>query len=472
MINAQTPPWFYDEFQTKGVDYADVDVARNFENRHLRFRDFAEEFERVCKRTGLSPDDVVLDLGCGSGAFVIPAAKRCRHVYGADVSQSMLALLQEKLKSQDIGNVSLFNAGFLTFWEIKDRPKRFDFIFSSIALHHLPDFWKAVAIQQIADALKPEGIFYLYDVVFTFPIAQWRDGTQRLLDEMEYAAGHEATKHVSSEFSTFSWYLEEVFERVGLKVEQVFDDTGFLRSYVCRKTKERRAPVLTVAESRKLDDDAARRLNIPTMLLMENAARSLADVFLARAPKLCAGKSPQRVLICCGKGNNGGDGFALFRRLELLGIDCRVVTAAPFDEYKGDALVNLKIVQATIKNTPEKAFYFDDSNDAQRRLVNEIDQADWIVDALLGTGAAGALRAPYDKLVSSINASGKPTFSVDVPSGLNADDGSVSTEAVKATITVTLAAVKVGLLAERSKPYVGELHVGDIGAPIELLLNK
>ena len=471
-MDSRTPPWFYDEFKTLGVDYANIDVVRNFENRHQRFRNFTEEFERVFKRTGLSPDNVVLDLGCGSGAFVIPAAKHCRQVYGADVSQSMLALLQEKLDAQNIKNVSLYNAGFLTFWEIKDRPKRFDFIFSSIALHHLPDFWKAVAIQRVADALNPEGIFYLYDVVFTFPIAQWREGTQRLLDEMEYAAGHEATKHVSSEFSSFSWYLEEVFERVGLKVEQVFDDTGFLRSYVCRKTKEKRTPVLTVAESRKLDDEAARRLNIPTMLLMENAARSLADVFLNRAPKLCAGKSPQRVLICCGKGNNGGDGFALFRRLELLGIDCRVVTAAPLNDYRGDALVNLKIVQATTQNSPEKVFYFDDSNDSKRRLADEIDQADWIVDALLGTGVAGVLRSPYDKLVSAINASGKPTFAVDVPSGLNADDGSVPTEAVKATITVTLATIKVGLLADQSKPYVGELHVGDIGAPIELLLDR
>ena len=472
MIDFQTPPWLYNEFQTNGVDYADANVARNFESRHQRFRNFTEEFERVCKRTGLGPDDVVLDLGCGSGAFVIPAAKRCREVHGADVSRSMLALLQEKLEAQDIENASLYNAGFLTFWDIKERPKQFDFILSSIALHHLPDFWKAVALQQVADALKPGGIFYLFDVVFTFPVAQWRSGVQHVLDEMETAAGHEATKHVSSEFSSFSWYLEEVFERVGLKVEQVFDDSDFLRAYVCRKTMKNKALALTVAESRKLDDEATRRLKIPTMLLMENAARSLADVFLSRAPKFNSGKTPRRVLICCGKGNNGGDGLALFRRLEILGIDCRVATAAPFDVYKGDALINLKIVQATTKNSPEKLFYFDGSDDAQRRLANEMDQADWIVDALLGTGAFGTLRSPYDQFVSAINASGKPTFAVDVPSGLNADDGSISTDAVKAAITVTLAAVKVGLLADRSKPYVGELHVGDIGVPIDILLDK
>ena len=473
MIEPQIlPPWLYNEFQSCGVNYANHDVACNFESRHLCFRDFEEEFERVCERTGLSSNDDVLDLGCGTGAFVIPAAKRCHSVYGVDVSEVMLELLRNKLKSQGVYNVSLYNAGFLTFWKEKDRPKQFDFIISSIALHHLPDFWKAVAIQHIADALKPGGIFYLYDVVFTFSISNWREGVQHVLDEMELAAGHEASTHISSEYSSFSWYLEGIFDRVGLKVEQVFDDYSFLRTYLCRKTKNSDTPVLTVAESRELDAEMTRRLNIPATLLMENASRSIADIFLANAQRLHNGSLPRRVLICCGKGNNGGDGFALFRRLELLGIDCRVVTSAPFSDYKGDSLLNLKIVKAMTENAKDKLFYFDGSNEAMCRLIDEAKRSDWIVDALLGTGAQGILRPPYDLLISTINASGTPILAIDVPSGLNADDGSVATMAIKATLTVTLATLKPGLLTEEGARYVGEVHVGDIGAPVEALLKK
>lgn len=469
----ELPHWLYNEFQACGVDYANLEVARNFEKRHLHFRNFQEEFDRVCSRTGLNSESVALDLGCGSGAFIIPASRLCHRVYGADISENMLNLLKEKLDAQNIKNVALYHAGFLTFWEKEDRPKQFDFIISSIALHHLPDFWKAVAIQHIANALKPEGVFYLYDVIFNFPITKWHDGVQRFLDEMEAAAGREASKHISSEYSSFSWIIEGILERAGLKIEQVYDDTSFLRAYVCRKLEKNDCPpVLSVAQARELDVKASQDWNIPTLILMENAARSIAEIFVKNVPKFCAQKTPQRVLICCGKGNNGGDGLALFRRLELLGIDCRVAVSSPYSDYKNDALVNLNIVRHMIQNTPEKLFYIDGSDVSLHRLNDEIKRTDWVVDALLGTGAAGALRPPYDKIVSAINASGKPTLAIDVPSGLNADDGSIETEAVKATITVTLATLKPGLLMGQGKSYVGDLHVGDIGTPIDQFLVK
>ena len=469
--NTDLPLWIYNEFQASGVDYADLSVVRNYENRHRRFRDFDAEFERICKRTGLSPNDSVLDLGCGSGAFVIPAAKYCRQVYGADVSRNMLTLLQEKLDEQKLENVRLYHAGFLTFGAIKDSPEQFDVIISSIALHHLPDFWKAVALQRVAELLKPDGVFYLYDVVFTFPVPDWQESVQRILNEMETAAGQEANKHISSEYSIFSWYLEGIFERVGLKVEQIIDDNDFLRAYVCRKVKAKETPVLSVNKVRAIDANAAERFDVPTVLLMENAARSLADVFVENAPKLNGGRVPRRVLICCGKGNNGGDGFALFRRRELLGIDCRIATFAPFNAYKGDALVNLRIVQAMTRETPEKIFYVDTSSEARQRLADSLEWTDWIVDALLGTGAVGPLRAPYDEVVPLLNAARKPIYAIDVPSGLNADDGSVATDAIKATLTTTLAAMKIGLLKEQAKPYVGDIHVGDVGVPITPLLD-
>lgn len=228
----ENPDWFYREFTHSGVDYADVETARRYESRHLQFRDFDAEFARIRERIGLKPTDVVLDLGCGTGAFVVPAAQFCRKVYAVDVSAPMLALLREKLSARKLENVETFNAGFLTY---RRDGEPVDAVVSSLALHHLPDFWKCVALQKIADELKPGGVFYLLDVVFSFPISDWRDGTRQVLDAMSLAAGKEANAHISCEYSTFDWILEGAIERVGFEIEKKFDDAAFLRAYVCRK---------------------------------------------------------------------------------------------------------------------------------------------------------------------------------------------------------------------------------------------
>ncbi|MBQ9875320.1 MAG: NAD(P)H-hydrate epimerase [Thermoguttaceae bacterium] len=469
---ANLPKWLYNEFQCSGVDYEAVEVARQFDKRHESFRDYDAEFALIRERTGLRPEDVVLDLGCGTGAFVVPAAKFCRKVYGIDPAEPMLTILREKLSARKIENVELFREGFLTY---RHDGEPIDVAISSIALHHLPDFWKAIALQNVSDALKPGGVFYLFDVVFHFPISEWREGTQLVLDKMSEAAGREANAHISSEFSAFDWVIEGILERVGLRVEKVFDDSVFLRAYVCRKVETsapaKNSPILTPEQVRSVDSRAVERWKIPSVLLMENAGRSVAEIFLTNAPKLNGCVAPKRVLICCGKGNNGGDGFVLARRLELLGLDCRVALVQAVDKYVGDARTNLDVLQAAGQNDPEKLFVFDDSEASRQRFARETASCDWIVDALLGTGAKGALRSPYDKLVSLINNSNKPVCAIDVPSGLNPSDGSVSSDAVRAKMTATLAANKTGLALESAKDYVGELFVGDIGVPVEPFLE-
>ena len=228
----------------------------------------------------------------------------------------------------------------------------------------------------------------------------------------------------------------------------------------------------TCREVRELDARAVAEWKIPSLLLMENAGRGLAEIFWANAARLNDGVTPRRVLICCGKGNNGGDGFVLFRRLELLGVDCRIVAAGTPESYRGDASTNLEIVRAATSQNPEKIFFFDGSSQAFERLDVELAQADWAVDALLGTGAIGALRSPFDGIVAALNRSGKPIYAVDIPSGLNADDGSVATDATRAKLTTTLAVAKPGLLLDVAKPYVGELYVADIGVPVEPFLRR
>ncbi|MBQ2849417.1 MAG: class I SAM-dependent methyltransferase [Thermoguttaceae bacterium] len=159
------PSWLYDEFQHAGVDYANLEVARKYESRHLKFRDFDAEFERIRERAALKRSDVVLDLGCGTGAFAIPASRYCAKVYAADVSAPMLGLLRQKIAERKIENIETFAAGFLTF---PTFPAPVDAVVSSLALHHLPDFWKVVALKRIADALKPGGVFTFRTSYFIF----------------------------------------------------------------------------------------------------------------------------------------------------------------------------------------------------------------------------------------------------------------------------------------------------------------
>ncbi len=230
----------------------------------------------------------------------------------------------------------------------------------------------------------------------------------------------------------------------------------------------------TCAEVRELDARAVRDWKIPSLLLMENAGRGLADVFLRNAARLGGGSEPRRVLICCGKGNNGGDGFVFFRRLATVApeIDVRIVAVGSPESWRGDAAVNLEIVRAATAQTPEKLVFFDASPEAFRRLEAEADRADWIVDALLGTGAVGPLREPLSKIAETLNRFKKPIYAVDVPTGFNADDGTSAPNAVRAALTTTLAVAKQGLVSEAAREFVGELFVADIGVPTAPFLGK
>lgn len=199
------------------------------------------------------------------------------------------------------------------------------------------------------------------------------------------------------------------------------------------------------------------RYAIPGVVLMENAARGCCDVLLQAKP---AGP----IAVLCGAGNNGGDGYAIARRLSLLGYNVRVLSLKPIEQLTGDAAINAEIVrrmEISRVDIPRDA----SPADIAAHLVN----ADWLIDAMLGTGVTGDPRPPYDAAISAANAHDGCTFAVDLPSGLNGDTGRASEPTIVAGVTCTFVAPKRGLVAESAKPFVGELHVVDIGAPQELL---
>src|SRR5688572_20076713 len=186
---------------------------------------------------------------------------------------------------------------------------------------------------------------------------------------------------------------------------------------------------------------------------MENAARAL----VAPALELLAPSDGRRVLIVCGGGNNGGDGFAAARHLHNAGCSPILLAASPVSQLTGDAATNAQIAQRIglpiEPATPER--------------VRDIS-ADLIVDALLGTGLDKPPREPAAALIRAMNACGLPILAVDLPSGLDCDTGrplGPPEHCIRATVTVTMVAEKAGFPHARS--WTGNVIVADIGAPPE-----
>jgi NAD(P)H-hydrate epimerase len=213
--------------------------------------------------------------------------------------------------------------------------------------------------------------------------------------------------------------------------------------------------MLSRDEVRAIDRRAIEEFGVPGVVLMENAGRGAAEVLLSlgvRGP----------VVVCCGKGNNGGDGFVIARHLVLHGCDVRVLLFAPPGELRGDAAVNYGIIAKLRLPMEQMTEPLDEP-----RLSRELAAADWVVDALFGTGLEGPVRRPLDRVIELINASRTKVFAVDIPSGLDCDTGKPLGAAVRAQHTATFVAVKKGFLEPGAEAWTGKVHVVHIGVPTE-----
>jgi len=227
--------------------------------------------------------------------------------------------------------------------------------------------------------------------------------------------------------------------------------------------------VFTRETSRELDRLATARYGIPSIVLMENAARHVADVAVDGLEEV---KDP-RVLVVCGPGKNGGDGLAAARHLHNAGMRVAILLSSPADApiNSDDARTNFDIIQRM--HLPLMRPNGDDNAETiVARLIERFGSPDLVIDALLGTGLSRDLDGPLKALVQAVNTLGDEgalVLSVDIPSGLDADTGEVRGAAVRAGVTVSFAGLKAGFLVLEAQPYLGEVIVADIGAPRELV---
>lgn len=209
--------------------------------------------------------------------------------------------------------------------------------------------------------------------------------------------------------------------------------------------------------SRLVDELAIAEYGMLGLVLMENAARGCAEELLARPPF-------GRVVIVVGKGNNGGDGLAMARHLDRAGVSVKVLLTSDAAALQGDALANYRIaVLAGLE-------LIDCSQLTTREAFSELMRdADWIVDAMLGTGATGEPRGAMRWAVEAMNQSAAKRLAIDLPTGMDCDTGAMAIATVRADVTCTFVARKPCCVQPACWPYLGEVMVIDIGVPRRLI---
>jgi NAD(P)H-hydrate epimerase len=221
--------------------------------------------------------------------------------------------------------------------------------------------------------------------------------------------------------------------------------------------------VLNSKEMREIDRITIDKIGIPGAVLMENAGIQITRAILARFP----GIRDENIVIVAGKGNNGGDGLVVARHLAPHGCRLKVLLLAAKKEVKGDAGLNLNIAEKIGIDIAEVAKIED-----WKKYKPDLFQASIIIDAIFGTGLMKPAEGLYAAAIEDINRAKGYKVAVDIPSGLSSDTFKIIGPAVKADLTITLAAPKISHVFPPAEEYVGELVISDIGIPAFLFKDK
>ena len=213
--------------------------------------------------------------------------------------------------------------------------------------------------------------------------------------------------------------------------------------------------IVTAQEMYEWDQVAIESAGIEGKILMESAGRAAADVIERRIPE------HHKVVVLIGAGNNGGDGFVIARTLLNRGYEVEAWQVAADEKISGDAKVHKEIFLAS----GYSLFQLNDWD----TLTQSLEKADVIVDAMLGIGAKGPLRSPFNEIVELVNKQNSCRIAVDLPTGVPADEGIEEFDGVRADLTVVIAALKVSAVLQHTRPFYGEIEMVEIGLPVRKL---
>jgi SAM-dependent methyltransferase len=224
-----SPGWYPDERAHAGQEHLDREYVATYDAKSAL--DVAGSLE-LLGRHGLGPDTTLVDFGCGTGLLAAAAAEECGRLVGVDPSPAMLEVARARS-----GGVEWVEAGFLSYEHTGEPPQ---LVHSRNALHHLPDFWKGIALARVHDLLAPGGVLVLSDLVYDFEpgeaddrIAEWVSAGAPT--PVEGWTRDELEEHVRGEDSTFSWLLEQLLGHAGFEVLEREVRRGVYATYVGRR---------------------------------------------------------------------------------------------------------------------------------------------------------------------------------------------------------------------------------------------
>ncbi len=232
--------------------------------------------------------------------------------------------------------------------------------------------------------------------------------------------------------------------------------------------------VLTADEMREVDRGTIEEFGIPSIVLMEAAAHTVVDEIKKRLGGNVEGR---RILVLCGKGNNGGDGAAIARLLWKDSANVHPLLFGSIDDASNDAKINFKIIKAisdggVSSGGAANGLHFTQSANANELASLDLNNFDICVDALFGTGLTKPLAGEFPQIIDSVNAAETLKISVDLPSGVDADRNTVIGPAIKSDVTVTFTAPKLAGVLPPAANHTGELVVAHIGSPSELIAQE
>jgi SAM-dependent methyltransferase len=224
-----TPSWYLHERAHAGPEHLDPAYVASYDAKTRLDLDAALG---LLRRHGLGPDTTLVDLGCGTGLLAAAAAAEARRVVGVDVSRAMLEVARSRSSA-----VEWVEAGFLSYRHSGEAPQ---LVHSRNALHHIPDFWKGLALARVRELLAPRGVLVLRDLVYDFEPAE----TENRIDEWLAGAAPspeegwtrgELEEHVRDEYSSFSWLLEALLAHSGFEILERNVRGGIYATYVCSR---------------------------------------------------------------------------------------------------------------------------------------------------------------------------------------------------------------------------------------------
>ena len=214
--------------------------------------------------------------------------------------------------------------------------------------------------------------------------------------------------------------------------------------------------VATPKEMANIDRRTQEKYGLPSIVLMENAARGIFEILKDWKKDLLHIK----ILILCGKGNNGGDGIAIARHLSNAGTKVKIALLSRKRDLKGDPKTNLKVALASGIEMEEIVEKRD-----LKKIKLDLERTDLIVDGIFGTGFQGSAKGLSASAIELVNDSGVPVLSIDLPSGMNGETGTIEGPCIRANLTATLGLPKPGLFFSPGREAAGRVEVIDIGLP-------